>query len=118
MRLSYLSLIGISLFFFLPPAQAQWRTVGNVTGVQSLHEGVEISAGETKSRITALSSNVLRLRYTAQGQFPEDHSFAVLPNAFSDSPQVDVKDSAEAVVISTGALQVRITKSPFSVAFG
>jgi alpha-glucosidase len=117
MRLSYRPLLGVFFPIFFLPAQAQWHPIGNLTGVQNLSDGVEVTAAATKVRITALSANVVRLRYGPRGQFPEDQSFAVLSHAFGDPPKVDVKDSEDAVVMSTSGLQVRITKSPFGVAF-
>ena len=112
-----LSCLVFFLLFCISLAQAQWRATGNVTAVQNLDNGVELSAGVGRVRVTALSPSVVRLRYAPQGSFPPERSFAVLPNAFPDRPKVDVKDSAEAVVLDTGTIQVRILKSPMRVVF-
>ena len=97
--------------------QTQWRSLGDVTAVEKLANGAELSAGSSRLRITALSATVVRLRYSAQAPFPADHSFAALPNAFADGTKVQMKDSADAVVLDTGVIQVRILKSPMRVEF-
>jgi len=85
--------------------------------VRNLPNDVELGVGEARVRITALSARVVRLRFAAQGTFPADFSFAVLPNAFPAPPEVDVKQSAETVSFDTGAIQVRVVRSPFRVVF-
>ena len=95
--------------------QAQSHALPDVSSVWNLPNGADLSAGTAKVRVTALSPNVLRFRYVLQGEFPADESFAVLPNAFPEAPKVKVSDSAAAVVVETGALQVRIRKSPLRV---
>ena len=99
------------------PAAAQWRSLGDVSGVTKLPNGIEVSAGPGKVRITVVSRNVVRLRYAPMGSFSEDHSFAVLPGAFPEGAQFDVKDASDAVVLNTGAVQVRVGKTPLRVAF-
>ncbi len=105
------------LFSSIFPAQAQWHPISDVSAVQSFPNGVELSAGAAHVRIVALSPNVVRLRYAEQGTFPTDESFAVLANAFPDSANVKVRDSAEAVTVDTGTLQLRISKTPLRVSF-
>jgi alpha-glucosidase len=105
------------LFSCILPAQAQWHPLTDVSAVQSLPNGVELTAGAAQVRILALSPNVVRLRYAQQGTFPSDESFAVLPNAFPVPANVQVRDSAEAVTVDTGTLQLRISKTPLRVSF-
>jgi alpha-glucosidase len=112
-RLSILVLLASCVSY----GQTQWRSLGNVTGVQTLANGVELSAGSSRVRVTALSPNVVRLRYSMPGSFPADQSFAVLPNAFPDPPKIQIKDTPDAVVLDTGAMQVNILKSPLRVVF-
>ncbi len=105
------------LLSFLPFAHAQWRSLGDVTAVQNQPNGVELSAGSARVRVSALSSTVIRVRYAPQGSFPADHSFAVVPNAFPDGAKVQIRDSADAVLVDTGSVQAKISKSPMRVAF-
>src|SRR5262249_25219233 len=68
-------------------------------------------------RITALSSNVVRLQYAMSGTFASDESFAVLPDSFPNRPKIQINDSAQAVILDTGSLRVDIKKSPMRVSF-
>ena len=94
-----------------------WHSLGNVSGVKLIPQGVELTAGTSRVRIVALSPNVLRVRYSRPGEFPADHSFAVLPHAFPDAPSVNVKQSQDAVMVATNALQVKILRSPLRILF-
>src|SRR6476660_6955010 len=94
-----------------------WHSLGNVSGVKVLPNGVELAAGKASVRVVALSGNVVRVRYAQQGQFPPDQSFAVLPGAFGSAPAVKVEQSRDAVTLSTDSLRVKILRAPFSVAF-
>jgi alpha-glucosidase len=116
-RASQFLLYSFLLLPFVSPAHAQWQALGNVTSVQELPSGIEVTAGAAHVRVVALSANVVRLRYAPQGTFPADESFAVLPNAFPEAPKVQVKDSTDAVAVDTGTMQVRVSKAPLRVAF-
>jgi alpha-glucosidase len=116
MRLVSKSWLWILLLTFVSSAShGQWHSLGHVDSVEKLANGVEVSAGQARVRALALSPTVVRLRYTLQASFPADQSFAVLPNAFPSAANVQVKDSADAVLVDTGMLQVRILKSPLRV---
>ena len=72
-------------------ATGGWHTLGNVSGVKVLPNGLEVAAGAATVRVLALSSNVVRVRYAPDGQFPSSHqSFAVLPGAFPNPPAVNI----------------------------
>lgn len=86
------------------PASPGWLSLGNVTAVGVLPQGVELVAGTARVRVVALSSNVVRVRYAPQGTFPADDSFAVLPNAFPQPPNIRLEQTADAVTFSTGAV--------------
>jgi alpha-glucosidase len=112
--------LSVSIVCFLgcvPFVYAQWRSLGDVSAVQNLSNGVELSAGAARVRVNAWSPNVIRVRYAPQGSFPADHSFAVVPDAFPDGAKAQIKDSTEAVIVDTGSVQAKIFKSPLRVAF-
>ncbi len=117
MRLASGFLLPAFLFGFVFPANAQWHPFGNISSVQTLDNGVELSGDSARLRVVVLSPNVVRLRYTTQNSFHPDESFAVLPGAFPDKAKPQIKDSADAVTIDTGAIQVRISKAPLRVVF-
>jgi len=94
-----------------------WVGVGDVSAVTEMPHGLELSAGRARVRIIAMAPNIFRLRYTPEGDFPEEHSFAVLPNAFPAAPTIRIHQTSDDVTINTDALSVRIEKSPLRVAF-
>ena len=98
-------------------AAAGWHTLGNVSNVQVLPNGVEVTAGSAKVRVVALSPNVVRFHCAPDGKFPPEQSFAVLPGAFPNAPAVKVEQSRDALTLSTDALRVKILRAPFSIAF-
>ena len=94
-----------------------WVELGNVSAVKESPQGLELNLGRAHVRITAVAPNIFRLRYTPQGDFSDDHSFAVLPNAFPPMPAIRIHQSSDVVTINTDALGVRIEKSPLRVMF-
>ena len=111
----------ISIFVVLSACvafgQAQWRPLGDVTAVERLPNGVELRAGAAHVRVTVLAPTVVRLRYSPQGSFGPDQSFAVLPDAFPNPPTIQANESGDAVTLDTGAMQMRIVKSPLRIVF-
>jgi len=93
-------------------AQNGWRSLGNISSVTVLPQGVELVTATGRLRVTALSPNVLRIRNAQAGTFPPEHSFAVLADAFPMAPEVHVEQSADNVTLTTSALRVQIHKTP------
>jgi alpha-glucosidase len=116
---SWRSFLAACLLAWAAPAFASgaWQPLGNASAVRVLPQGVELTAGRGRVRVTAVSPNVVRVRYAAQGEFPPDQSFAVLPGAFPQSPTVHVEQGPGVVTMNTDAVQVKISSSPLRVAF-
>src|SRR5277367_615985 len=73
------------------PAHAEgWQHVGAVQHVEKLPDGVELSAGRAKVRVTAFRDGVIRVRVAPQGTFPKDSSWAVIETP--EVPQVKMED--------------------------
>src|SRR5947208_12820591 len=98
-------------------ATGGWQSLGNVSAVEALPQGAELRAGAARVRVLAQSPNVVRVRYAPKGSFPPEHSFAVLPNVFSEPPKIQLEQSADDILFNTGALQVKILKAPFRILF-
>ena len=98
-------------------ATGGWQSLGNVSAVEALPQGAELRAGAARVRVLAQSPNVVRVRYAPKGSFPPEHSFAVLPNVFSEPPKIQVEQSADDIRFNTGAMQVKILKAPFRILF-
>jgi alpha-glucosidase len=108
--LSALLLAAVSAF-------GQWHSLGDVSSVQAIENGVELTTGSARVVVVALSPHVVRVRYVTENPAPPDESFAVLPDPFPNAAKVDLKDSAGQVDLDTGAIRLRISKSPLRVAF-
>jgi len=99
-------------------AQIGWQTIGDVSSFEKRPDGIDIHAQRGRVRITVLSPTVIRVQYSLQEKFSERPSFAVLPDAFSgETPNLQVEDSTQQLSLSTGALVIRIEKSPLRIAF-
>src|SRR5437868_12987166 len=84
-------------FFFPVPVVAQMTvappsTVGSVTAIRPLPDGAEVTAGKAVIRITALSPDVIRVRYAPDGNFGPDRSYAVVSETGFTAPQVKFTD--------------------------
>jgi alpha-glucosidase len=113
-------LILAAAFWSAPLAMAQtgWQTLGNVSSLEKTADGVEIQAQHGRVSITALSSTLIRVRYSLSEKFSDRVSFAVLPNAFQGkAPSLKIEDSADDVTLKTDALSLRVSKSPLRIAF-
>jgi alpha-glucosidase len=98
------------------PALAEgWQHLGTVQHVEKLPDGVELSAGTAKVRITAFRDGVIRVRVAPQGAFPKDFSWAVIET--SEVPPVRVEDAKDDVRLLAGSVNVIIHKSPLLISF-
>jgi alpha-glucosidase len=99
-------------------AQIGWQTSGDVSSFEKRPDGIDVHAQRGRVRITVLSPTVIRVQYSLQEKFSERPSFAVLPDAFpGETPNLQVEDSTQQLSLSTGALVIRIEKSPLRIAF-
>src|ERR1700730_5678635 len=98
------------------PALAQgWQHLGKVQRVEKLQDGVEITAGTAKVRITVFNDGVFRVRVAPNGTFPKDASWALI--ASPHPPAVKVEENQKEVRILTGGLTATVEKSPLLIRF-
>src|SRR5579859_5950553 len=96
-------------------AETGWQHIGNVQRVEKLKDGVELTAGSAKVRITAFRDGVVRVRLAPQGSFPKDFSWAVIQTP--DSPAIKVEDGKTELRMTAGQLVVTVKKSPILITF-
>ena len=92
-----------------------WQHVGAVERVEKLPDGVELTAGRARVRITALRGGVVLVRVAPQGSFPKDGSRAVIDA--SETPVVKIEDGEKEVRMATQAVNIIVEKSPLLVTF-
>ncbi len=86
-----------------------------VTRSQPRRDGIEVQAGAASLRITALRDDIIRVRITSGKHFPEDASWAVLPEPRSKSVNVQPTQDAASVGFRTASLDVRVERKPLRV---
>src|SRR5580704_12656927 len=112
-------LIGISLLLcrisISSAAATGWQHIGNVQRVEKLQDGVELTAGSAKLRITAIRDGVIRVRLAPQGFFPKDLSWAVIESP--DAPAIKVEDSKTELRMTAGRIVAIVKKTPLLITF-
>src|ERR1700745_4170337 len=92
-----------------------WQHIGSVQKVEKLPDGVELTAGKAKVRVTAFRDGIFRVRVAQTGVFPKDFSWAVIEA--SEPPAVKMDDAKDEVRLSSGTIVARIHKSPLLIDF-
>ena len=92
-----------------------WQHIGAVQKVDKLPDGVELSAGKSKVRVTVFREGVFRVRVAPSGTFPKDFSWAVIESP--EPPAIKIEDSKDEVRVTAGSTVVRIHKSPLLIDF-
>jgi len=109
-----MSLLGFLLGCGVVSAQG-WQHLGKVLAVEKLKDGVELTAGAAKVRVTAFSDGVFRVRVAPNGTFPKDFSWAVIESPETSTLTID-EDQKE-VRIRSGKIVATVEKSPLLISF-
>src|SRR5436309_6183771 len=92
-----------------------WQHVGKVQRVEKLKDGVELTAGAAKVRITAFRDGVFRVRLAPTGAFPKDSSWAVIESP--DPPTVKIEETPKQLRIIMGNVIATVQRSPLLIGF-
>ena len=95
--------------------KAGFARLDRVTASRATAHGIEIRSGAAVLEITALRDDVLRVRAGADGQLPEDASWAVLASARTAAVAVTPETSAVAVGFKTAKLHVSVRRDPLQI---
>src|SRR5271163_2301251 len=115
-HLRNLAFLACSRSFASPATSAQgWQHLGDVKKTDKLPDGVELSAGPAKVRVTAISDGIFRVRVAPNGTFPKDFSWAVI--ARPNPPPVEIADGQSEVRITAGTAIAIVHKSPLLIDF-
>jgi len=98
-------------------ADNDWHNLPPASAMQEIPHGIEVRAGSSLLRISALSESVARVRVAPGGTFAEDQSWAVLPDAFPSPSPVKVRTSAAAFELDLRKGTICIEKSPLRLVF-
>jgi alpha-glucosidase len=106
------------LVFALSAAAAAaqgWTPIGAVSSVDLRPDGVELTAGAAKVRVTAFRDGVIRVRLAPNGGFSNDASWAVIEEA--RPPALKIEDGVDELKMTAGAVSVVVAKSPLTIRF-
>jgi alpha-glucosidase len=92
-----------------------WQHIGNVQRVEQLQDGVELTAGSAKVRITLFRDGIIRVRLAPQGSFPKDFSWAVIESPGPSA--VNIEDGKTELRMTAGRVVVIVKKAPLLISF-
>jgi alpha-glucosidase len=116
-RLARWTGIGVLVCVFIASnaAAAAWKHIGSVQRVEKLPDGIELTAGSAKVRITLFRDGVIRVRLSPQGSFPKDFSWTVIES--TDPPAFKIEDGASELRMTAGRVVVLVKKTPLLITF-
>src|SRR6266849_4908895 len=79
-----------------------WEHLGNVQKVEKRADGVELTAGKAKVRLTFFREGIVRVRVSAKGEFAKDRSWAIIETP--ETVAVNVKDERNEVRVASGGV--------------
>jgi alpha-glucosidase len=95
-----------------------WQHLGKVQRVEKIQDGIELTAGVAKVRVTQVYNGVLRVRVAPNGHFPKDASWALVEMSMDyKSIPVQILDEKNEVKMTAGNVRVSIMKSPLLINF-
>jgi len=92
-----------------------WQHLGSAQQVTKLPNGVELTSGSAKVRVTAFRDGVIRVQAAPAGAFPKDSSWAVIEAP--EPPTVSIEETVQQVRMTAGSVRVFIHKSPLLIDF-
>ena len=105
----------LSLFSALP-AHADWHFIGPVVPSQPTGNQITLGSSQALVSITALASDLVRVRMTPGARFGPDYSYAVIKTDWPEL-RVEFSGSGNARVVRTPELEVRLQLAPFRISF-
>ncbi len=119
---SFARSIGIGLFASVLASGAVfaqgWQHIGDVQRAEKFQDGIELTAGAAKVRVTQVYNGVVRVRVAPDGHFPKDASWAQVETAMDHkSIPVEIHDDKNEVKMTVGNVRVSIRKSPLLINF-
>jgi len=92
-----------------------WQHIGKVQRVEKLKDGIEITAGVAKVRLTAFRDGVFRVRVAPSGTFPKDSSWAVIESP--EPPAFKIEENQKEIRITAGRVVAAVQRSPLLISF-
>jgi alpha-glucosidase len=92
-----------------------WQHIGKVERVEKLKDGVELTAGKAKVRVTAFRAGIFRVRVAPDGNFQKDFSWALIESP--EPPAVKIEESQKEIRIISGNVIAAVQRAPLLITF-
>jgi alpha-glucosidase len=92
-----------------------WQHIGRVQRVEKLKDGVELTAGAAKVRVTVFRDDIFRVRVAADGTFPKDFSWALIESP--EPPPIRIEENQKEIRLVSGNVAAVIQRSPLLINF-
>jgi alpha-glucosidase len=109
----------LAMAFVCGTVSAQgWQHISNVQRVEKFQDGIELTAGAAKVRVTQVYNGVVRVRVAPNGHFSKDASWALVETATDyKSIPAQIHEEKNEVKMTAGNVLVSITKLPLLISF-
>jgi alpha-glucosidase len=92
-----------------------WQHLGKVQRVEKLKDGVELTAGPAKVRLTVFRDGLFRVCVAPNGTFPKDSSWAVIESP--EPPALKIEENQKEIRITAGSIVATVQRSPLLISF-
>ncbi len=101
----------------LPTLEQAWSTIGSIQSMRRIHQGLEIDCGGPKLLLSILAPNLIRVRFSPQGEFLPRRSWAVtVPDQDWGEGAFEVDETEAAIEVTTEQIRVVIQRDPCRMA--
>src|SRR5215813_707943 len=94
------------------PAAAQWASLGDMPAPARSGNTVTFKNAQGVVAVTAISPEIVRVRFSPTPALGRDHSYAIVSKDFGD-PHATIASAADTTTITTAALRVTIRHLSF-----
>ncbi len=109
-----IGLLGSALWCGIAVGQG-WQHLGKVQRVEKMKDGVELTAGAARVRITVFRDGLFRVRLAPDGNFPKDFSWAVIQSP--EPHPVKIEENQKEIRIISGNVIAAVQKAPLLIQF-
>ena len=99
------------------PAAAGWSSIGAMPAPTREANALVFRNDQGTVRVSALSPDVVRVRFSPTPAFGRDHSYAVVKADLGDPPRASLDVGAASSTLTTASLKVTVKHDPFRIAF-
>jgi alpha-glucosidase len=92
-----------------------WQHIGKIQRIEKLKDGVELTVGSAKVRVTVFRDGIFRVRVAPDGTFPKDFSWALIESP--EPPAFQVEENHREIRLISGNVIAAIQRAPLLINF-